>query len=43
MVPHKEVVKADGQDAYTLTLDSFKVNPPVDEKLFEKPAEKPAA
>jgi zinc protease len=42
-VPHKEAVRVDGQDVYTLTLESFKVNPPVDEKLFEKPAEKPAA
>ncbi len=38
MVPHKEVIKADGQEAVSLTLESFKVNPPVDDKLFEKPA-----
>ncbi|MBZ5638389.1 MAG: insulinase family protein [Acidobacteriia bacterium] len=42
-VPHKEVVRVDGEDAITLTLESFKVDPPVDEKLFQKPAEKPAA
>ena len=42
-VPHKEVLRVEGQDAFTLTLESFTVNPPVDEKLFEKPAEKPAA
>jgi predicted Zn-dependent peptidase len=39
MVPHKEVVKADGQDSFTLTLESFKIDPPVDEKLFEKPTD----
>lgn len=37
-VPHKQVVRFDGQDAMTLTLDSFEVNPQVDVAQFEKPA-----
>jgi predicted Zn-dependent peptidase len=38
MVPHKQVVKSEGQEVMTFTLDSFTVNPPVDEKAFAKPA-----
>jgi len=37
-VPHKQVVRFDGQDVMTLTLDSFEVNPQVDAAQFEKPA-----
>jgi len=37
-VPHKQVVRFDGQEAITLTLDSFEVNPEVDVAQFEKPA-----
>ncbi len=37
-VPHKQVLRFDGQDALTLTLESFEVNPQVDVAQFEKPA-----
>ncbi len=37
-VPHKQVVRFDGQEAITLTLDSFEVNPEVDVAQFDKPA-----
>lgn len=36
-VPFKQVVRADGQEAMTIILDSFTANPPVDDSLFEKP------
>ena len=38
MVSFKQVFKVDGQETITLMLDSFKVDPVVDEALFQKPA-----
>ncbi len=37
MMPHKQVMRFDGQDLVTMTIDSITVNPPVDETLFQKP------
>jgi hypothetical protein len=37
-VPHKQVLKIDGEEVVTLTLESFDVNPQVDVVAFEKPA-----
>jgi hypothetical protein len=38
MVPHKETIRVDGEEAATLTLDLFEVDPAVDPTAFEKPA-----
>ena len=37
-VPHKQVIRFDGQDALTLVLESFEVNPAVEMAQFQKPA-----
>lgn len=37
-VPFRQVMFVDGQEVMTSTLDSWQVNPPVDEALFAKPA-----
>lgn len=37
-VPHKEIIKVDGQEAATLTLDAFEVDPEFDPAVFQKPA-----
>jgi len=37
-VPHRQVMLVDGEEVMTSTLESWQVNPPVDEALFAKPA-----
>jgi len=37
-VPHKQVIKADGNEVVTMTLETFDVNPQVDVAVFDKPA-----
>ena len=36
-IPFKEVIKIDGDEAMTLPLEKFEVNPQVETALFEKP------
>ncbi len=37
-VPHRQVMLVDGEEVMTSTLESWQVNPPVDEAVFAKPA-----
>jgi predicted Zn-dependent peptidase len=37
-VPHKQVVRMEGQEIFSLTLETFEVNPKVEVAQFEKPA-----
>ncbi len=37
-VPFKEVIKIDGEDAITFTLEKFEVNPQIEMAQFDKPA-----
>jgi hypothetical protein len=38
LIPHKQTRSVDGKEAMVITINSFFVNPPVDLKLFNKPA-----
>ncbi len=42
-VPHKLKILRDGQDAGSAEVKEYEINPQVDPKLFEKPAEKPTS
>lgn len=37
-VPHRQVMRVDGEEVMSSTLESWQVNPPVDPALFAKPA-----
>ena len=38
LVPHKEVMLFNGDELATITLESFEVNPEIDDSLFESPS-----
>ena len=37
-VPHREVLRVDGEEILTISVKSFEVNPEVDVASFQKPA-----
>jgi len=38
-LPHRQIRKIDGEEVMTITVESFELNPKVDENDFKKPAE----